>query len=240
MSAWTEDDDAVLDRYRTWQLSLIAPYLGRTVLEVGAGNGRFAAVAHREGHAFDRYLALEPGAHFFNGLEKLVRTVPNLTVLNTVIEALPAECAQAFETVLSIHVMEHVEDDEAFLRQCLDKVQPSGYVVILVPALNALYSELDRKIGHFRRYDKPMTRALAGRVGADLVVNRYDNLIGVAGWWWICKVRGVDYHTPGHKHTLKGAFGFFSKYVLPMASAIERHLSPPIGLNLTAVFRKKA
>ena len=240
MSAWSEDDDAVLDRYRLWQLDLISPYLGRTVLEVGAGNGRFANVAHQEGRSFDRYLALEPGTHFFTGLQKLQRAIPNFKVEDSVIDALPASCTAAFDTVLSIHVMEHVEDDEAFLRQCLEKVSANGFVVILVPALNALYSDLDRKIGHFRRYDKPMMRELARRAGAELLVNRYDNLIGVLGWYWICKVRGVDYHTAENKKALKGSFGFFSRYVLPVMSAVEKHVSPPIGLNLTAVLRRKA
>ena len=239
MSAWNEDDDAVLDRYRLWQLDLIAPYLGQRVLEVGAGNGRFAHAAHLQGRTFARYVALEPGEHFFKGLQKLERAIPNFDVRNTVIDALPADCRGAFDTVLSIHVMEHVEDDEAFLRQCLDRVSPSGHVVILVPALNALYSDLDRRIGHFRRYDRAMMRDLARRAGADLVVNRYDNLIGVIGWYWICKVRGIDYHTAENKKALKGSFAFFSRWVLPIMSAIEKRVSPPIGLNLTAVLRKK-
>lgn len=240
MSAWSEEDDAVLDRYRRWQLDLISPHLGRRVLEVGAGNGRFAHVAHQQGRAFDRYLALEPGEHFFKGLEKLRQAIPNFTVENTVIDRLPAACSAAFDTVLSIHVMEHVEDDAAFLEQCLDKVNAAGAVVILVPAVSALYSELDRKIGHFRRYDKARMRELARLANAELVVNRYDNLIGVLGWWWICKVRGIDYHTANNKQALKGAFSFFSQYVLPVMSAIEQRVSPPIGLNLTAVFRRKA
>lgn len=240
MSAWSEDDDAVLDRYRLWQLDLISPYLGRTVLEVGAGNGRFANAAHQQGRSFDRYLALEPGEHFFRGLQKLQHAIPNFSVEHSVIDALPPACAGAFDTVMSIHVMEHVQDDEGFLRQCLDKASASGYVVVLVPALNALYSDLDKKIGHFRRYDKPMMRELARRVGAELLVNRYDNMIGVLGWYWICKVRRIDYHTAENKKALKGSFDFFSRYVLPVTSTVEKHVSPPIGLNLTAVFRRKA
>jgi SAM-dependent methyltransferase len=240
MSAWSEDDDAVLDRYRLWQLDLVSPYLGPTVLEVGAGNGRFAHGAHRQGRAFDRYLALEPGEHFFQHLQKLQHVVPHFSAACSTIDALPPSCTGAFDTVLSIHVMEHVQDDEGFLRQCLDKARPSGYVVALVPALNALYSTLDEKIGHFRRYDKPMIRELARRAGAEILVNRYDNMIGVPGWYWICKVRGIDYHTAAHKKSLKGSFRFFSRYVLPITSFVEKHVSPPFGLNLTAVFRRKA
>ena len=240
MSAWTEEDDAVLDRYRAWQLELISPYLGRTILEIGAGNGRFARTATEARGPFDRYVALEPGEHFFKGLQKLQPSLPNFEVRNAVIDTLPAEFRGAFDTVLSIHVMEHIKDDDAFLTHCLDKVKPSGYVVALVPALNALYSELDRKIGHFRRYDKKMIRALAERNRAEIVLCRYDNALGMLGWYWFCKVRKIDYHTERSKRTLVKTFGFFSRYVLPLTSSVEKLVSPPIGLNMTVVFRKKA
>jgi hypothetical protein len=35
----------------------------------------------------------------------------------------------------------------------------------LVPALQALYSNLDRNIGHYRRYDKAMVRRLIAGLG---------------------------------------------------------------------------
>jgi SAM-dependent methyltransferase len=240
MDRWNEADDASLDRYRQWQFDLIAPYLGEQVLEIGAGHGRFAAAARARRGSFERYLALEPGEHFFRGLERLQATAPWLEVRNTVVDALPESYNRAFDTVFAIHVMEHIEDDAAFLRCCLEKVTDRGYVVMLVPALNALYSELDRKIGHFRRYDKRMIRALARRSGAQVAACRYDNVLGIVGWWWLCKVRGIDYHTESNKQALVGSFDFFSRYVLPLTASIERVLPPPVGLNLTAVFQRTA
>src|SRR3954469_20572846 len=52
-------------RYRKWQIDLVRPYCGRTVLELGPGLGHFAAeldrlgldrllLAHREGDALGR------------------------------------------------------------------------------------------------------------------------------------------------------------------------------------------
>ena len=107
MSAWSAEDDALLDRYKLWQLDLIAPYLGNKVLEIGAGHGRFAKAAQQRHGRFERYVALEPGDHFFGSLQATQAAVPGLEIRNTVINALPPEFSGAFDTVLSIHVMEH-------------------------------------------------------------------------------------------------------------------------------------
>ena len=237
MVAWGAEDDAKLNRYRAWQLQLVRPWLGRRILEVGAGNGNFASMVLRE-HDCDRYTALEPSPHFFDGLQQLARQTPRLEHRQAPITQLAAADRGAFDTVLSIHVLEHIEDDLGFVQSALDALQPGGHIITLVPALPFLYSKLDKRIGHFRRYTRGMAAALARRTGAELVLNRYDNLPGVLGWFWVCKVRGIDYHTSDNKTALLWYFDAFSKYVLPAVSAVEKRVPPPVGLNLSFVLRK--
>jgi len=234
MSAWAEEDDRVLDTYRLWQLDLIRPFLGRRILEIGAGHGKFAALLSRS-HAFERYVAAEPSDHFYRSLTETATRVPGLEPIQCTVDAVPGV---DFDTVFSIHVMEHVEDDLNFIRHAYKRLRPGGYLITLVPALGFLYSELDRKIGHYRRYDKAKARALARDVGATVVLNRYDNFIGVLGWLWVCRIRGIDYHNEKNKKALVGYFDFFSRRVLPMVSRIEKIIAPPVGLNLTCVLRK--
>jgi hypothetical protein len=49
----------------------------------------------------------------------------------------------------------------------------------LVPALQALYSNLDCNIGHYRRYDKAMVRRLIVGLGVRVEKLQYNNLLGV-------------------------------------------------------------
>lgn len=242
MVAWRREDEKVLDNYRQWQIDLVAPYLGSSTIEVGAGNGKFAeAILERK--KFDRYVALEPSDHFFNGLKTVVGKESGiLEVRQETIDELARDSSLLgkFDSVFSIHVMEHIEDDLGFARKSLEFLRPGGHLVTLVPALNFLYSELDRKIGHFRRYDKSKMSEIARRIGAEVVVNRYDNFLGILGWLWICKMRNIDYHSPENKDILKGYFGLFSNYILPFVSRIEKIIPPPVGLNLTCVLRKTA
>ena len=60
---------------------------------------------------------------------------------------------QSCEYVYSLNVLEHVPDDESILRQIFRKLMPGGRLFIYVPAFNLLYSSMDRKVGHLRRYN---------------------------------------------------------------------------------------
>ena len=66
-----------------------------------------------------------------------------------------------------------------------------------------------------------------------------ENDDAVLGWYRVCKVRGIGHHTAENEKALKGSFDFFLRYVLPVMSTVEKHVSPPIGLNLIAVFRRR-
>jgi 2-polyprenyl-3-methyl-5-hydroxy-6-metoxy-1,4-benzoquinol methylase len=237
MVHWNAEDDRVLNRYRRWQLALVRPWLGSRILEIGAGHGNFAALVLEQG-ACERYTALEPSPHFSRALQELAGRTPGLEHRQAPLTELTGADLGAFDTVLSIHVLEHIEDDLGFLTSALQAVRPGGHVITLVPALPALYATLDRQIGHFRRYTQQMAADLARRAGAELLLNRYDNLAGVLGWWWACKIRGLDYRTGPRKAALIRYFEVFSKFVLPVASRVERRFPPPVGLNLTFVLRR--
>ncbi len=66
------------------------------------------------------------------------------------LEHLP-ECQ--FDYILMMDVLEHIEDDAAYLTDVLSFLKPDGKVVITVPAFMKLYSLHDRKLHHFRRYE---------------------------------------------------------------------------------------
>ena len=52
-----------------------------------------------------------------------------------------------------LHVLEHISDDIQELKRAIDKLNNNGYLVIMVPAHQKIYSNLDKAVGHFRRYD---------------------------------------------------------------------------------------
>jgi Methyltransferase domain len=58
----------------------------------------------------------------------------------------------SFVTLLD--VLEHQEDDQAFMAELVGKMPPGSMLLLTVPALQKLWSDWDVALGHFRRYDK--------------------------------------------------------------------------------------
>jgi len=56
--------------------------------------------------------------------------------------------------VTLLDVLEHQEDDRAFLESLLAKMAPGSLLLLTVPALPALWSGWDEALGHYRRYTK--------------------------------------------------------------------------------------
>ena len=77
----------------------------------------------------------------------------------------PDALGQADAVVLA-DVLEHVQDDRAFLEAMVGLMKPGGFLFITVPAGPRLYSAHDAALGHFRRYD----RETLGRLWSGLPV----------------------------------------------------------------------
>ena len=58
-----------------------------------------------------------------------------------------------FDTIMYLNVLEHIKEDDTEILNAFEKLNPNGYLIILVPAHNKLYSKFDKAVGHFRRYD---------------------------------------------------------------------------------------
>ena len=65
---------------------------------------------------------------------------------------------------------------------------PAGRLVLLVPALPALYGTMDRALGHHRRYTRAGLASLLERAGFTVAHIEYFNLAGVPGWWFAGRV----------------------------------------------------
>jgi SAM-dependent methyltransferase len=137
--------------WRAYWHAQVAPFIGRRVLEVGAGIG--TVVRNLPGPQVQRWVALEPDPDMANRLLVLSRS-----------RTLPACCEprcgttsdlapdDQFDTVLYIDVLEHIEDDRGELARVVDHLAPNGTLIVLAPAHQWLFSSFDAAIGHFRRY----------------------------------------------------------------------------------------
>jgi len=59
-----------------------------------------------------------------------------------------------YDLLILMDVIEHLDDDRAFLKASLEHLKPEGLVAINVPAYMAFYSQYDTVAGHKRRYNR--------------------------------------------------------------------------------------
>lgn len=71
----------------------------------------------------------------------------------------------SFDLVTALDVIEHVDDDEAILREAYRVARPRGILAISTPAFQALWSYNDEINGHKRRYAPRELRARVERAG---------------------------------------------------------------------------
>jgi SAM-dependent methyltransferase len=80
------------------------------------------------------------------------------------LEELPWEDA-TFDLVTCLDVIEHTPDDRATLRELRRVTKPGGWLLVTVPAYQALWSTHDVANHHYRRYGRAMLRSAAQDAG---------------------------------------------------------------------------
>lgn len=119
---------------------------GRGVLNAGAGQGTMSS--RLEALGFDvTSVDSSPSA------VAVLRDRVAGQVLGADVTALPFRDAH-FDAAVLGEVLEHVEDDQAALREIARVVRPTGAVAISVPANPKLYGRSDEWAGHLRRYTR--------------------------------------------------------------------------------------
>jgi len=125
----------------------------QTALEIGCGHGVVRGMVERD-------LGIPVDGCDLNqrALEMATKGKGRLLVYN-VFDRNPA-MLQAYDLVLLMDVIEHLEDDREFLKASLEHLKPGGLVAINVPAHMAFYGEYDVVAGHKRRYNTARIESL--------------------------------------------------------------------------------
>jgi SAM-dependent methyltransferase len=155
---------------------------------------------------------------------------PRVTVVNADLEAVVGD--DPFETIVLLNALEHLPDDDKALAQIREGLEPGGHVVLFVPAFEVLYGQLDRRIGHHRRYRRAELVAQVERAGFEVAVARYVNLPGFFSWLVAGRVRRS---LPSPRLVRSS-----DRFLVPMVRAMETIAAPPFGQSLLVIARRRA
>lgn len=214
--------------YNQWIFSRIAPHLKGRTLEVGCGNGNFTTLMAQH---CSQLVAVDLNADYVAQTKARLGGCEHVEVRT--VDATEMDCAQTFDTIILLDVLEHIEDDVELLRRLRRQLAPGGTLLLKVPAIASLYNPLDAAVGHYRRYTPAMLRQaiLSAKEEqqnpfSEPIID-YFNAVGILGWWLNGSV--LKRRTPPGQQV-----GLFDRCV-PLFQKTEEWMNPPVGLSLFAI-----
>lgn len=212
--------------WKDYYYQMIRRYLGEEVLEVGAGIGGTTRVLCRRSHS--RWVCLEPDPLLIKAL-KAEPDLPNACeILQGSLVDLPAE--ECFDAILYIDVLEHIEDDCAEVQRATAHLKPEGFLIVLAPAHQWLFSPFDRSIGHYRRYNQSMLRRLTPS-GLTIESLRYLDSVGL--------LASSSNQFLKQRMPTSGQIKLWDSWMVPVSKVIDPMLQYAIGKSVLGVWQKK-
>jgi SAM-dependent methyltransferase len=209
--------------YNQFLLSLVYAQArrGKQILDVGAGIGTFAKALVGDGY---RVHCIEPDAK-----QAAVISAAGLPVSAKLSEIEDS----SVDYLYTLNVLEHIADDVAALREWHQKLKPGGRMLVYVPAFQVLYSSMDLKIGHLRRYTQDELAEKVRLAGFEVTTMQY---VDCAGFLASLLYKVVGNHLGNIN---RGVLVAYDRFVFPLSRIGDLFFRKFFGKNilLTAIRR---
>jgi SAM-dependent methyltransferase len=216
-------------KWKEYFKSVIAPYLGTTILEVGAGIGATARIlcSGRE----SEWICLEPDPSFRVYIDSMIASgmLPGCCKSRAgVIQDLA--CDEKYDAILYIDVLEHIEDDSKELETAAKHLGPGGYLIVMAPAHDFLFSPFDHAIGHYRRYSRKSLGDLTP-VGCRLHILISLDVLGLLPS--LANKLVLKQSLPNEMQIL-----FWDRLMVPLSRLLDKSLNYRFGRSMVAVWKR--
>src|SRR3984893_16959105 len=140
--------------------------LDQEILDFGAGTGALARPLSACGY---RITCVEPDG----GLRAQLKA--SGLIAHPTLDAIPT---RSLDLAYSVNVLEHISDDSGAIARLSDLLKPHGRLLIYVPAFPILFSSMDHKVGHMRRYRRNGLAQLLRQAGLTVDYIGYRDSLG--------------------------------------------------------------
>lgn len=218
--------------FNFWMYATIKKFLTGNILEIGSGIGNISFFLLED--KFDLTLS-DIDSEYLKILRNQFCNYPNAKGFFKIdlecksFEKEYADKEGKFDTIFLLNVLEHIKDDYKAIENCRYLLKPQGTLIILVPAYKFLYSELDKQLGHYRRYTSKSLSSLFSPERFTTETLFHFNSLGVAAWLWnkVFNKSGIT----------KSRMLLYNKLV-PIAKFLDVITFKRTGLSVIAVARK--
>jgi SAM-dependent methyltransferase len=212
------------ENYNRYLFELVREHaaIAKRMIDFGAGTGTFAEPCNALGYDIT---AVEPDERLRALLgTKGVPVAADLTELPD----------HTFDYAYSLNVFEHIRDDVDALRTLRSKLVRGGLLLVYVPAFPLLFTSMDTKVGHVRRY----TRAtlLASVTAAGFAVERIEYADSL-GFLATLAFKLLD---NGRGDVNRRMLRLYDRFAFPVSRALDRAARRWFGKNLLLLARNSA
>ena len=128
-------------------------------------------------------------------------------------------------------VLEHLENDKEILDKLFKRLRLGGKVIIFVPACQFLFSDFDKKIGHFRRYSfDTLFNILPSN--SKILDSKYIDSVGFFAS--LMNKLIMKESSPSLKQIL-----FWDRIIVPLSKIFDKFFSFKFGKNIYLTILKK-
>lgn len=185
----------------------------RSALDFGAGTGTMARALTARGWSVG---CVEPDPDLRAGALQSFATFASLADVPT------ASVAYLY----TLNVLEHVADDAACLAEIRRVLAPGGRLLVYVPAFHVLWTAMDDRVGHVRRYRR---RELVERVraaGLTIDASAYADCLGfgAALAWRVVGTRDGLITPASVRH--------YDRFLFPASRALDAVTGRRVGKNV--------
>jgi SAM-dependent methyltransferase len=219
---------AAATRWKSYVRRQVTPYIGRQVLEVGSGIG--GTTRHLNTGTADRWVCLEPDPALAERARGSIESGELPANCEAWVGTVETAREAAFDTVLYMDVLEHIEGDRAEMERAAGRLEPGGHVVVLCPAHQWLFTPFDAAIGHFRRYTKSMFVDITP-AGLELIRLSYLDSVGL-------------FASLANKLLLRsamptaGQIAVWDRLMVPLSRVVDPILCHSLGKSVLGVWRR--
>lgn len=215
-------------QYNKWISSEIMRYATGKIIEIGAGTGNISQffISKKDFHI------TEVDPDLVKLLRKRFPKIKSRISTLDIEKKPPITLKNKFDTLFSVNVLEHIEEDNKALENIYNLLTRKGKMVSLVPANQFAYTRLDKELGHFRRYNKKELESKLIKAGFVVEKVKFFNIIGLMTWITRDKVEKNNIHLKPYQIAL-------FDMMVPFLRIIEKLIPAPIGISLIVVARKK-
>lgn len=147
--------------------------------------------------------------------------------------------ANSAGAVVMLDVLEHLAHPVTALENAARTLSANGKIIFTVPAYPWLFSDWDQRLGHYRRYTKPMIREQVQQAGLKLEMLRYWNAFSLPAAIVLRLVRKI---WPASSGTEFPQVSEWMNGTLIRAAKLEQQFSNrfsiPCGLSLVGVITR--